>query len=319
MTLTAFVSYSHADDRHLDRFGKHLAMLKRDGELSTWTDHAIVAGDAVDKVIDAQLEASELFVALLSPDYLASAYCYEKELARAKQLADEGRMRIVPIIVEPCDWLSSPFREYMALPKDGQPVSGFTNENNAWLNVVTGLRKMLEAVGSGAPSSALGIPIAAAAPGRKPRIKQDFDSIQLADYADKAFVTIRDYFRASCAEISAIGDDLRAKFEDVDQTSFTCTVVNRARRSGGEANITVHRNKSRSYGFGGDISYVNQKHAERNTSNGSIQVASDEYNMFLTFNRYDLGSGRGDGKVTPEQVSEELWNGFVQQAGIAYD
>jgi hypothetical protein len=316
MTTTAFVSYCHADEKALERLRKHLALLQREGTLPTWTDHAIVPGDRLDSVISDQLERSQVFLALLSPDYLASRYCYDTEFKRALELAAAGRMRIVPIIVEPCDWLSSPFKDFSALPKDGQPISGFTNANLAYLNVVTGLRRMIEAMAPGAlPLD----PDPAPESIRKPRVKQDFDTIQRAEYADRAFAVIRDYFRASCAEVAQIGDDLRARFEDMDPTAFTCSVVNRAKRSGGEAHITVHNTKSRSHGFGGDISYVNQRHAERNTSNGSIRVSNDDYQMFLTMDRYGMSSGREEGRISPEQASERLWTDFVKQAGVEYD
>ncbi|VFU17681.1 TIR protein [Methylocella tundrae] len=316
MVAEAFLSYSHADEKALERLHKHLAVLKREGTLPTWSDHAILAGDRLDGVISAQLERSQIFLALVSPDYLASQYCYDKEFARALELAAAGRMRIVPVILEPCDWLSSPFKDFAALPKDGQPISGFTNPNNAYLNVVVGLRRLIEVPGNGTSAPADGI----ASPGqaRRPRIKQDFDSIQRAEYADRAFTTIRDYFRASCAELAQIGDDLRSKFEDIDATAFTCSVVNRAKRQRGEAHITVHNCKSRNVGFG-DISYVNQPHAERNTSNGSIRVTNDDYQLFLNMDHYGMSSGRDRERTTPEQAAETLWGEFVRQAGIEYD
>jgi hypothetical protein len=314
MVAVAFLSYSHTDEKVLERLHKHLAVLKREGTLSTWSDHAILAGDRLDGVISAQLEQSQIFVALVSPDYLASQYCYDKEFARALELAATGQMRIVPVILEPCDWLSSPFKDFAALPKDGQPISSFTNPNNAYLNVVTGLRRIIESPGGGASVDE----IALAGHGRRPRVKQDFDSIQRAEYADRAFATIRDYFRASCAELAQIGDDLRAKYEEIDATAFTCSVVNRAKRQGGEAHITVHNRKGRNAGFG-DISYVNQAHADRNTSNGWIRVANDDYQLFLSMNNLGISSGRDRDRTTPEQAAETLWDEFVRQAGIEYD
>ena len=314
MVTTAFLSYSHADEKPLERLHKHLAVLQREGTLSTWSDHAVLAGDRLNSTISAELEGSQLFVAIVSPDYLASRYCYDKEFARALELFAAGRMRIVPVILEPCDWLSSPLKDFAALPKDGQPISSFTNPNNAYLNVVTGLRRILEVTGAatGAPVDGVALPGQV----RRPRIKQDFDSIQRAEYADRAFAVIREYFRASSAELTQIGDDLRAKFEDMNSTAFTCSVVNRARRQGGEAHITFHNGKSRNMGSG-DISYVNQRHAERNTSNGSIRISNDEYQLFLSMDHY--GYGHQQDKITPEQAAEKLWGDFVKQAGIEYD
>ena len=315
MIAKAFVSYCHVDERALERLRKHLSVLKREGTLPIWTDHAIVPGDNLDRVISAELDGSQIFLALVSPDYLASGYCYDKEFKRALELSSEGRMRIVPIIVEPCDWLSSPLKDFSALPKDGQAISGFTNENVAYLNVVSGIRRILEA------TSEIQVPPGSNAPlpaGRRPRIKQDFDSIQRAEYADHAFQTIRDYFRASCTEIAQVGEDIRAKFDDMDTTAFTCSVINRARRDGGDAHITVHNMKSRNHGFGGDISYVHQRHAERNTSNGSVRVGNDDYQLFLTMDRFGI-PGREGSNVTPEQAAEKLWTEFVKQAGIDYE
>lgn len=319
MSTKAFISYSHADEKALERLHKHLAMLRRDGTLDAWTDHAILAGGNLNQEIIKSLNASSVFIALVSPDYLASNYCYEKEFQHALKLADEGKMRIVPIILEPCDWLSSPFKDFMALPKDGQPISGWTNQNNAYLDVVTRLRQVLtspvvtEAVAGGASGGV-------ALPSRRPRIKQDFDSIQKSEFADAAYQTIKEYFRASCVELNQVGDTLRAKFEEMDPTAFTCTVVNRGKRSGGEADITVRNTKGRRGGFG-DINYVYQRYyTDNNTSNGSIRVDNDDYSMFLTMDAFSYShGGERDKKLTPERTAELLWNNFVQHAGIEYE
>lgn len=121
MSSKAFISYSHADEKSLERLHKHLAMLLRDGTLSTWTDNQILAGESFNRKIRDSLEQSAIFIALLSPDYLASNYCYETEFLHALKLAEEGKIRIVPVILEPCEWLKSPFKDFMALPKDGKP------------------------------------------------------------------------------------------------------------------------------------------------------------------------------------------------------
>jgi hypothetical protein len=307
--IDAFISYSHADAKALDRLHKHLAMLLREGALSAWTDHKLLPGAKLDGEIGAALESSGLFLALISPDYLASKYCYDKEFLHAEQLAEEGRLRIVPIIIESCDWQASPFAKYLALPKDGKPISEWTNENNAFLDVVTGLRRILA-------TAVVASPDAGSSPSlRRPRIKQDFDAIQKSEFADKAFDEIRSYFNASCRELNEAGDGiLKAKFEEMSSTSFTCTVVNRAKQRGGEAHITV-RNSKGSFGFG-DISYIFEHHAENKGSNGAIRVEHDDYNLYLIT---DTFLRKSEGKSTPQQVAAALWLDFVRQAGIEYD
>lgn len=319
MSVEMFISYSHADEVLLDRLRKHLVMLQRDGTLNTWTDHSILPGVNLSQDIIFALDRSKIFLALISPDYLSSYYCYEKELQYASRRAAEGKMHIIPIILEPCEWRApnSVFKDLLALPKDGQPISTWTNQNNAFLNVVTGIRRVLEAPDmdkSSIPSKAMDTPQTTH---RRFRIKQEFDAIQKAEFAEQAYDVIRNYFDASCKELSLAGDNLRAKFQPMDSASFTCTVVNRSRRNGGEAHITVRNSKGRR--TFGDINYVYQPHhTENNTSNGSINVGADDYSLFLTMGMFS-GFGDRDVKLSAEKAADLLWSNFVKQAGIEYE
>ena len=204
----------------------------------------------------------------------------------------------------------------MALPKDGKPISDWTNQNNAFLDVATGLRRLLEALRSGSASEverASGGMV-----GRRPRIKQDFDAIQKSEFADRTYDVIKVYFEASCTELNDVGDNsLKAKFEKISNIAFTCTIVNRTKRSGGEAYITIMNMKQRAH-FG-DINYVYQRYAADNTSNGSVRVGADDYNLYLTMDSFSSYSGGREAKYTPEQAAELLWIAFVKQAGIEYE
>jgi hypothetical protein len=321
MATSAFISYSHSDEKALDRLHKHLAVLAREEELSTWHDRAILPGDKIEGKIAAELDECGLFIALVSPDYLASQYCYDKEFERAQVLAEAGQLRIVPIILEPCDWLSSPISQYKALPKDGLPISEWTNPNMAYLNIVTGLRAVLDAspvpIADREPVETLQSEILSPSAGRQVRLKRDFDVIDKADFADKAFEIFRAYFEGSCAEISQAGEDLKARFEVMNPTAFTCSVVNRAKVRGGEAHISVSNTKRRRH-FGGDINYVFERYAETNTSNGSFGVEADDYNLYLTAGSLGYSRDR-DSKLSPEQAAERLWKEFVEQAGVEYE
>lgn len=71
-----------------------------------------------------ELEATDLFLFLVSPDFIASDYCVEQEMRRALERHDAGDARVVPIIVEPCNWTSmNALRRLKAVPIDGKPVS----------------------------------------------------------------------------------------------------------------------------------------------------------------------------------------------------
>lgn len=191
--MKAFISYSHADELALKTFVKHLAMLKREKILSEWFDQQILVGGKIDAEISRNLESCELFIPIVSPDFLASNYCYEREMTVAIEREESGKLQIVPVVVQPCDWLSSPLQRYKALPKDAKPVSDWTNENTAWLNVVTELRRLLERPKAG--STASPPKSSSAGDAQKYRLKRDFDEVDKMEFCDGAFAAMRDYFK----------------------------------------------------------------------------------------------------------------------------
>ncbi len=126
--MNVFISYSHRDAGALERLHKHLAVMKREGAIETWYDREILAGGDIDHDISVQLEAADLFLLLVSPDFLASDYCYETEMSRALERHDAGVARVIPIIVEPCDWQSSPLKKLKDMPRVGLGGSEWTKE-----------------------------------------------------------------------------------------------------------------------------------------------------------------------------------------------
>jgi len=313
--MRAFISYSHHDASALDRLHVHLANLQREGRIETWYDREILAGDVLDDEISQELEAADLFLLLVSPDFIASNYCVEREMQRALERHDAGEARVVPIIVEPCDWAAMPqLRRLKAVPKDGNPISEWANANNAYLNVVQEIRRIVDAGEAVAPVPANNEPAPAAQQQGVPRyrVQRDFDEIDRSEYRDAAFATIKDYFRRAIGEIDAV-DGLRGRFVDRGANSFGSTVVNRGRQHG-TAHITVH---CRNAGFAlGDIYFSFNENAADNTANGGFNVSSDEYEQFLVVTMMMFGNAPD--RLNPEQAAEYLWNQFIEQAGITH-
>lgn len=145
--MKAFISYSHRDAELLDRLHEHLAALRREGLLETWTDREIHAGGEIDGEIDAAMDEAELFLLLISASFLNSSYCYETEFRRAQQKQEEGRAIIVPLILREVDWEIDALRKHKALPDDGKPVVSrhWHSEDEGFSRIAMGLRKMLTA------------------------------------------------------------------------------------------------------------------------------------------------------------------------------
>jgi hypothetical protein len=78
-----FISYSHKDDELRREFDSHLAPLERQGVITVWHDRRISAGQEWEGEIDDNLEAAQTILLLISPDFVASEYCYAREMQRA--------------------------------------------------------------------------------------------------------------------------------------------------------------------------------------------------------------------------------------------
>jgi tetratricopeptide (TPR) repeat protein len=136
-----FFSYSHKDEELRNELETHLALLKRQGVLSSWHDRRITAGSDFDQTISSELESSQIVLLLVSAHFLASDYCYEKEMIRSLEKHEDGSAVVIPVILHPCDWHSAPFGHLRATPTDGKPVSMYANQQEAFAIVAKDVRE----------------------------------------------------------------------------------------------------------------------------------------------------------------------------------
>jgi len=315
MNVKTFISYAHQDHVLLDRLHTHLAMLRRDNTISQWYDRDIMAGGDVDREVAEQLNDCRLFLALVSPDFLSSRYCYETEMTNAIRRHDVGEIALVPVILEPCDWLSSPLSKFKALPRDGKPISAWTNTNTAFLDVVTELRRLaltMRTIDSNEAQKPRSESLGRVA--SKYRVKRAFDQIDRDDFRQQAYESIRDYFAKSIKELDGV-EGLRGRYQSMGSLSFTCTVVNRLMKDNrsGEASITVHAGGRTGLG---DIYYSNGAHAADNTANGSFRIDADDYHLYLRADAFSTQDT--ESKLSPPEAAESLWGDFLERAGITY-
>ncbi|MGA2073365.1 MAG: toll/interleukin-1 receptor domain-containing protein [Terriglobia bacterium] len=144
--LRVFISYSHKDETLRAELETHLKLLQRQDLISVWTDRKIAAGEEWKGKIDDNVESAGIILLLVSADFIASDYCYDVELKRALERHDAGNARVIPIILRAVDWHSAPFGKLQALPKDGKPVTLWTDKDSAWNDVAAGIRNVVEQV-----------------------------------------------------------------------------------------------------------------------------------------------------------------------------
>ncbi len=142
--VSIFYSYAHEDEPLRRQLEKHLTLLRRQGFISEWHDREILPGAEWSREIDEHLEMVSIILLLISPDFLASDYCYEIEMQRALKRHQSGETRVIPIILRPCDWHSAPFGQLQCLPHDGKPVTKWDNQDEAFQDIAEGLRRLIE-------------------------------------------------------------------------------------------------------------------------------------------------------------------------------
>ena len=142
MSPKVFISYCHKDATHQEKLAVHLAPLVRDG-LSVTYDGNITPGADIDAAIRRQLREASIFVALASPHYLQSEYCFVKEFGYARRRAARKTMFVVAAIIRPCRWKGTRMARYKNLPRDGKAVTLWANRDAAFEDIVDGLRKVI--------------------------------------------------------------------------------------------------------------------------------------------------------------------------------
>ncbi len=136
-----FYAYSHKDESLRDKLATHLSILQRNGIISGWHDREIPAGTEWTDRIDDNLNAADIILLLVSPEFLASTYCYDKEMMRAMQRHEAGEARVIPIAIKPCLWEVAPFSKLQGLPKDMKAVTTWANRDEAFREIAVGIQK----------------------------------------------------------------------------------------------------------------------------------------------------------------------------------
>jgi hypothetical protein len=119
-------------------------LLKKEGLIMGWYDREIRAGAEWASEIEAHLNSAHVILLLISPDFMASDYCYSIEMKRALERHNALEARVIPVILRPTDWERAPFGKLQALPTDRKPITRWSNRDEAFLQVAQDIRKVVD-------------------------------------------------------------------------------------------------------------------------------------------------------------------------------
>jgi CHASE2 domain-containing sensor protein len=146
LAVEVFISYAHEDEVLRGELANHLRLLERRGVIKAWHDRNITAGEEWKSAIDSHLESAKIILLLISADFLDSDYCYDIELKRALERHESKEACVIPVILRPVDWRGSDLEKLTALPKDGRAITSWPNQDEAFKDVVEGLRRAIDSL-----------------------------------------------------------------------------------------------------------------------------------------------------------------------------
>ncbi len=323
-----FFSYSHKDEALRNELEAHLGLLLQQGHLEVWHDRRIGAGAEIDAAIDAQLEAADIILLLISSDFIKSNYCYSKEMQRAVERHEAGEARVVPVILRPCDWHSAPFGKLLAVPRDGRAITLWPNQDEAFADVTAQIRRL---VGTSTPPKKA-VP-AARAPAMLPvaadegsamvamagavslprssnlRLKQEFTERDKHQFVRSTFEYICRFFQGSLQELQARNPQLESSFDQVDSRRMAVMLYRNGK--------TIAQCSIRLDGFGREdgIAYSSDASTERGSYNELLSVVVTEQAMHMK-SSMGMGwpGGKNDANLSQEGAAELLWGMFIRNA-----
>jgi hypothetical protein len=142
--VSIFVSSAPADQTLQQELKEHLSPLQQEGRISLWADTESKTRAEGEHEVDQQLNTAQIILLLVSPDYLNSDYHYQVEMKRALERFERGEARVIPIIVRPVYWESTPLGNLQVLPLDGKPLATWSDREKGWREIVQMLSHVVD-------------------------------------------------------------------------------------------------------------------------------------------------------------------------------
>ncbi len=144
--INIFIAYAREDKAYLEELRVQLSILERIKLVDKiWYDGLIQPGTNWENEIYQALESSDIILLLVSADFIASDFCYDKEMKRAIELNEAGKVRTIPIILRPCLWKRTPLSVLEALPEGAFPIASthWEDKDEPYKLVVEAIEKII--------------------------------------------------------------------------------------------------------------------------------------------------------------------------------
>jgi uncharacterized membrane protein len=141
--LEVFCCYAREDQEMLEHLKKHLMPLQRSGQITVWSDTNLNAGVVWEKELHQHLESADIILLLISPDFMASDYCYSSEMGRAIERHNESSACVIPVLLRSTFWDNAPFATLQMVPTNAKYVTSWPDRDEAFHDITRHVNRVI--------------------------------------------------------------------------------------------------------------------------------------------------------------------------------
>lgn len=140
--VEVFIGYAGdgQDKQHCAMLEKHLSVPRRQSEIVTRHERLVAPGKELHAELQGMLDRADLIVLLITPDFIASDFCYHEQMNAAISRHNRHSARVIPVIVRPCDLEGLPVAKLKALPTTRKPITDDRRPERIWAQVAREIR-----------------------------------------------------------------------------------------------------------------------------------------------------------------------------------
>jgi hypothetical protein len=229
------------------------------------------------------VDQDDIILLLVSPDFLASEYCYGIEMARAMERHSAGEAIIIPVILRACEWQHAPFGNLNATPSDARPITQFPGRDQAMLEVAKAVRGAAERLGKAPTRAAKPRPAAGDPRSAVSRVEPRSSNLALAKtfterdkdrFKRESFDYMALFFENSLAQLEARNKGIECDFRRVGADRFVASIYRHGKAiSRGTVFVGAEA-------FINGIAYSSSDTPQSNSYNELVSVGADSQSMF---------------------------------------
>ncbi len=148
--IQIFISYVEDDENLLKELREHLRVMQhqyreREGCLvKIWHSGDVLPGQDWKRKIEEHLLQAHIILLLVSVKFLNSEICRSIQIQPAIDRHRDNKACVIPVILRSCDWKYEIFGQLQPLPSRGRPVIKWKPRDDAYLDIITGIRKAID-------------------------------------------------------------------------------------------------------------------------------------------------------------------------------